>query len=162
MTNTQLPWITWYAYTKKPGDFGISDLNGTVNFSVTIESETSYKNAVYMVTETNTGYFYIGKAVNLVRRINTHRLTILANIERKTGIKKIRSRSLDVHKKFAELYKQNGKLDLKITVLSGTGSFNLHKEERTQILKMLAQCSKELCFNISIKKKADPAQYQFS
>lgn len=150
-----MPWITWYNYSKQPGIFGVSDLNNTVNFTMVINTAKAYRNAVYLLEEENTGHFYIGKAISLAKRINSHRASILANIKKATSVKKINSRSLDVHRKFADLYFKTGKLDLKFTVISSAASYHLHTEEKAQILRMLGAKQKDLCFNIAIKKKAN-------
>jgi hypothetical protein len=151
------PWVTYSNYSKIPGEFEVRDLKDSAIFSVSIRQASEYKNAIYMIKEVNTGHFYIGKAKGLSKRINSHRLAILANIKRTKGsIKKVKSRTLDVHRELAKLYFQNGRIDIHFSVIANGASYELHKDEKAHILHALTLCDNSLCLNVFIKKKVIP------
>ena len=118
-----MAWITSYEKISTPTIYKISFFDGLVNFIATINNENDFKNCVYAITEPNTGIIYIGKANRLVKRIETHRLSILACIKvlnNKRVNKVFPSYVLNCHKEFAKVFIDTGHLDINFTILSGT------------------------------------------
>jgi hypothetical protein len=106
------------------GEYICFEMDGTVRFYASIEEASHFRQSVYMLQETNSGLFYIGKAKQIYNRSYIHRCHILSSI-RELRNKRVKKRFsvgvLPFHINLAQLYLQKGCLDIKFSVLHSLG-----------------------------------------